>query len=128
MNEAEKLVEIYVLFLKLNSINTVQGTFQGEVDVVSSWFDYIDGNYDSTRHWNPQFVFENLMDSDKKIPTRIEVTRVEDDPSGRVRIIQYQKLSGTFSERLHVKEFPFDVQRIGKNRLNIDEPLTRRKR
>lgn len=111
----EKQVEIYAVFLKLNSINTVQGKFEAEVDIVSSWFDNVRGVYDPERHWNPQLVFENLLDNEKKIPTRIEIKRFNDEHSDNVRIVQYQKLIGTFSEILHVKEFPFDTQRIGKN-------------
>jgi hypothetical protein len=30
-----------------------------------------------------------------------------------MRIVQYQKIIGTFSEWLDVKKFPFDVQKLG---------------
>ncbi len=108
-----KRVEIYAIFCKLNSVNTVQGKFEGEIDIVSSWFDNIHGNYDPERHWNPQLVYENLMDNDIKIRTRVEIKPQNDNEHNYVRIIQYQKINGTFSEWLHVKQFPFDVQKIG---------------
>lgn len=109
----QKQVEIYAIFCKLNSVDTVHGKFDGEIDIVSSWFDTIHDNYDPERHWNPQLVYENLMDKDIKIRTRVEVKPQNDNEHHYVRIVQYQKLNGTFSEWLNVKQFPFDVQKIG---------------
>ncbi|CAF1179128.1 unnamed protein product [Adineta steineri] len=109
----QKEVEIYVIFCKLTSVNTIQGKFEGEIDIVSSWLDTIHGNYDHERHWNPRLVYENIMDKDSKIRTRIEVKPHNDNEHHFVRIVQYQKITGTFSEWLHVKQFPFDVQKLG---------------
>lgn len=109
-----KQVEIYAIFCKVLNINTVQGKFDGEVDIVSSWFDHLHGTYDPELHWNPQLVCENLMDSDKTIRTRVEVKPSDNDQnSSYTRIIQYQKITGTFSEWIQVKKFPFDVQKLG---------------
>lgn len=110
----EKQVEIYAIFCKLNTVNTVQGRFEGEIDIVSSWLDDIHGNYDPERHWNPQLVFENMMEKDVVIRTRIELKTQNDNENHLVRIVQYKKLIGVFTEWLHVKQFPFDVQRIGR--------------
>jgi hypothetical protein len=110
----QKQVEIYAIFCKLNSVNTVQGKFEGEVDIVSSWLDNIQGNYDVERHWNPQLLCENLMDKDVKIRTRVELKAQHDNEQQYVRIVQYQKIIGTFSEWLNVKQFPFDAQKIGR--------------
>ena len=115
----EKEVEIYVIFCKLNSVNTVQGKFEGEVDIVSSWFDTVRGSYDPERHWNPQLICENFMDQENKIRTRIEVKAQENHEQHLVRIIQYQKFNGTFSEWLQVKQFPFDVQKIGQSSIAL---------
>jgi hypothetical protein len=109
----QKPVEIYAIFFKLNSVNTVQGKFEGEIDIVSSWLDTIHGNYDPERHWNPQLVYENLLDNDIKIRTRVEIKPQNNNEHNYVRIVQYQKVNGTFSEWLNVKQFPFDVQKIG---------------
>ena len=111
-----KQVEIYAIFCKVLSINTVQGKFDGEVDIVSSWFDHLRGDYNPELHWNPQLVCENLMDGDKKIRTRVEVKPLDDPNSSETRIIQYQKITGTFSEWIQVKQFPFDVQQLGNDR------------
>lgn len=111
----QKQVEIYAIFCKLNSVNTVQGRFEGEVDIVSSWLDNIHGNYDPEHHWNPQLVYENLIEKDTTIRTRIEVKLQNENENSYVRIVQYQKLNGVFTEWLHVKQFPFDVQKIGRN-------------
>ena len=119
MTSYEKEVEIYVIFCKLNSVNTVQGKFEGEVDIVSSWFDTVRGNYDPERHWNPQLICENFMDEESKIRTRVEVKAQENHEQHVVRIIQYQKFNGTFSEWLQVKQFPFDVQKIGEQTLSL---------
>jgi hypothetical protein len=109
-----KQVEIYAIFCKLISVNTVQAKFEGEVDIVSSWLDNtIHGNYDPEHHWNPQLLCDNLIDKDIKIRTRVEVKPQNDNEHQYVRIVQYQKINGTFSEWLHVKQFPFDVQKIG---------------
>ena len=110
---SSKEVEIYSIFCKLNSVNTIQGKFEGEIDIVSSWLDTIHGNYDVERHWNPQLFYENLMDKDIKIRTRVEVKPHNDNEHHYMRIVQYQKITGTFSEWLDVKQFPFDVQKIG---------------
>lgn len=110
---AQKQVEIYAIFCKLNSVNTIQGKFEGEIDIVSSWFDTLHGDYNPDRHWNPQLECENLIDSDKKIRTRVEVKACNETNPHYMRIIQYQKITGTFSEWLRVKEFPFDVQKLG---------------
>ena len=109
----QKQVEIYAIFCKFNSVDTVQGKFDGEIDIVSSWLDTIHDNYDPERHWNPQLVYENLMDKDIKIRTRVEVKPQNDNEQHYIRIVQHQKLIGTFSEWLNVKQFPFDVQKIG---------------
>lgn len=106
-----KQVEIYVIFYKLGSVNTLQGKYEGEVDIVSSWLDNIHGTYDIEHHWNPQLVFDNLSERDSKIQTRIEIKSSNDS----TRVIQYHKIIGTFSEWLNVKEFPFDVQKIGRH-------------
>ncbi len=109
----KKEVEIYSIFCKLNSVNTIQGKFEGEIDIVSSWLDTIHGNYDVERHWNPQLYYENIMDKDIKIRTRVEVKPHNDNEHHYMRIVQYQKIIGTFSEWLNVKQFPFDVQKLG---------------
>ena len=109
----QKEVEIYVIFCKLTSVNTLQGKFEGEVDIVSSWLDNIHGNYDRDRHWNPELVYENSIDKDVKIRTRVEVKPHTNDEHQSVRVVQYQKIIGTFSEWLHIRQFPFDVQKIG---------------
>ena len=106
-------VEIYAIFCKLNSVNTVQNKFDGEVDIVSSWLDNIHERYDSDQHWNPQLVCENTLDA-IKIQTRVEIQSPIDETSQLTRIVQYQKFSGVFSEWLHVKQFPFDIQKIGR--------------
>ena len=111
-------VEIYGIFCKLNSVNTVQGKFEGEIDIVTSWFDNIHENYNSEHHWNPQIIFDNLIEKDAKIHIRIE-TKLQNE-NNSVRIVQYQKIVGTFTEWLNVKQFPFDVQKIGiKKRLLV---------
>ncbi len=113
---SQKQVEMYAIFCKLTSVNTVQGKFEGEIDIVSSWLDNIHGKYDPEYHWNPQLVYENLMDKDVKIRTRVEIKpQNENNENHYVRIVQYQKINGTFSEWLHVKQFPFDTQKIGEN-------------
>jgi hypothetical protein len=109
----QKQVEIYAIFFKLNSVNTVQSKFDGEVDIVSSWLDTIHDNYDPEHHWNPQLICENAIEKEIKIRTRIEIKTENDSENHTVRIVQYQKFSGIFSEWLHVKQFPFDVQKIG---------------
>ncbi len=108
-----KQVEIYSIFCKLNRVNTIHGNFEGEIDIVSSWLDNIQGNYDPERHWNPQLVYKNVMDKEIKIRTRVEIKPQNDQENQYVRIVQYQKLNGTFSEWLHFQQFPFDVQKIG---------------
>jgi hypothetical protein len=110
----QKQVEIYAIFFKVNSINSVQGKFDGEVDIVSSWFDHIHGDYNTKHHWNPQLVCENFMDNEKIARTRVEIKPMNENDPTYVRIIQYQKITGTFSAWIHVKQFPFDVQKLGK--------------
>lgn len=111
-------VEIYAIFCKLNNVNTVQNKFDGEVDVVSSWLDDIHESYDVDHHWNPQLICENSLDS-IRIQTRVEVELPINDSNQLPRVIQYQKFSGLFSEWLHVKQFPFDIQKIGRFILHL---------
>ncbi len=111
----QKQVEIYAIFCKLNSVNTVQSKFDGEIDIVSSWLDTIHDNYDPERHWNPQLICENTMEKDIKIRTRVEIKAQNESENHTVRIVQYQKFCGVFSEWLNVKQFPFDVQKIGRD-------------
>lgn len=112
---SQRQVEIYAIFCKLNNVNTVQSKFDGEVEIVSSWLDNIHGNYNAEQHWNPQLVCENSLEKDMKVRTRIEIKTQTDQGNETVRIVQYQKFSGVFSEWLHVKQFPFDIQKIGRS-------------
>ncbi|CAF1045766.1 unnamed protein product [Didymodactylos carnosus] len=105
-------VEIYVIYCKLTTVNTVLGKYDAEIDVVSSWFintsDKIT-TYDPDTHWNPQLVFDNVI-GESKIRTRFEVEHETGD-DGRTRIIQYQKISATFSEAFKIFQYALKLIR-----------------
>ncbi|XP_078337351.1 cys-loop ligand-gated ion channel-like isoform X2 [Crassostrea virginica] len=111
---AKRTVYIRVVFLKVGEIDTVKENYFADVFVQSRWRE---PNLDHSQHlknsnlenfWSPKVSVQNVIDFKKKKVLK-ELTF---NPRGEAFVVEKRKISGHFSEKLELMEFPFDHQHL----------------
>ena len=60
-----------------------------------------------SEHWNPCLYFRNYVGNQQK---EVTLTYELNFKENEAYVIEQRQLSGTFSEKLELEEFPFDIQ------------------
>lgn len=101
-------VEIFVNFLSIGEIDTMNERFTAEVLIECEWIDNsVQENYDSNVNWNPKLYIENALSDCKET-----ISYTLERNSGNVIIKETRLLKGSFWERLELDKFPLDIQEL----------------
>jgi hypothetical protein len=105
-------VQVNLYLADLYEISGAEQTFLGDVVIQAAWQDpRLAGKWDSLTSvdldavWNPRLQVVNQRGISPSLPQRVEV-----DPAGRV--LYRQRLSGRFSARMDLRDFPMDRQKF----------------
>lgn len=105
-------VEVNLYLADLHEISGADQTFLADVIIQAAWQDpRLAGKWDSLTSvdidavWHPRLQVVNQRGVSLLLPQRVEV-----EPSGRV--FHRQRLSGRFSARLDLRDFPMDRQQF----------------
>ncbi|XP_061196753.1 gamma-aminobutyric acid receptor subunit alpha-2-like [Saccostrea echinata] len=108
----KRTVYVRVVFLKVGEIDTVKEKYCADVFVQARWrepsLDFCQHlrNTKLDNYWDPRMSVQNVIDSKKKKVLK-ELTF---GPNEEAYIVEKRKLSGNFSEKLELGDFPFDHQ------------------
>nr|XP_022321663.1 uncharacterized protein LOC111123552 [Crassostrea virginica] len=106
-----KTVYIRAVFIRLDNVETLKETFDGDVYFRARWrepkLDNLKENQpvDHRNFWNPGIQIRNKV-SEKFSKTWYEVLTI----NGEGYLVQKSRQRGTFTERLELHDFPFDAQ------------------
>lgn len=101
-------VEIFVSFLSIGEIDTMNERFSAEVLIECEWIDNsVNENYDSNKNWNPKLYIENALSDCKET-----VSYTLERKCQNVIIKESRHLKGSFWERLELDKFPLDIQEL----------------
>lgn len=105
-------VEVSAVVLDLTAVNDTTQSFSGNIFFEARWHDprlAHDGAEPATMDleevWHPRLGIVNVVSGTPTLPEEVRI-----DPDGWVS--QHQRVIGTFSQPLHLRNFPFDRQRF----------------
>ncbi|XP_021342813.1 gamma-aminobutyric acid receptor subunit gamma-2-like isoform X1 [Mizuhopecten yessoensis] len=106
-----KTVYVKVVFLKLGEIETVKEQFVADVFIQARWREQVldsckSEKVDFNKYWNPNIQIQNLTSSTK----RNKWNEIRFGKSGEAFIVERRRISGTFTEKMELEDFPFDSQ------------------
>lgn len=63
-----KFVEVFIQFVRIGEIDTMNEKYQAEVNIESRWItnEQLNGKYDPNLHWNPKIYIENAFQEPKE--------------------------------------------------------------
>lgn len=108
----KRTVYIRVVFLKVGEIDTVKEKYFADVFVQARWrepaLDHSQHlkNSNLDNYWGPKISVQNVIDFKKKKVLK----ELNFNPHGEAFITEKRKISGNFSEKLELMDFPFDHQ------------------
>jgi hypothetical protein len=105
-------VQVNLYLADLQDVSGADQTFLADLIVLAAWRDpRLAGKWDSVTSvdldavWNPRLQVVNQRAVSAALPQRVEV-----DPSGQV--LYRQRLSGRFTTRMDLRDFPMDRQKF----------------
>jgi hypothetical protein len=108
--EAPNRVEVAIVVLDVDNVDTVNQSFQANVFYGARWHDSREAHKGPgsvvkplTQVWNPRLQIVNQQRTWQTFPEVVEIT-----PDGDV--IYRQRVWGSFSQPLKLRDFPFDSQ------------------
>jgi hypothetical protein len=109
-SEAPKRVEVAILIIDVDNVDTVNQNFEANVFFAARWNDPREAHGGPnpivkplTQVWNPRLQIVNQQRTWKTFPEVVEIS-----PKGDV--VYRQRVWGSFSQPLKLRDFPFDRQ------------------
>jgi hypothetical protein len=109
-SEAPKRVEVGIVILDVDNVDTVNQSFEANVFYGARWHDPREAHEGAnpivkplTQVWNPRLQIVNQQRTWKTFPEVVEIF-----PNGEV--VYRQRVWGSFSQPLNLRDFPFDSQ------------------
>jgi hypothetical protein len=88
-------VEIYVEFVRIGEIDTINEKYQAELNIEARWIDIYD-SYNPSFHWNPKLFIENALQEPKQqISYQVNIRS-----DGNYVVIEKRNIKGVFWEKL----------------------------
>jgi hypothetical protein len=91
-------VEIYVEFIRIGEIDTMNEKYQAELNIESKWVE-TENSYDTYNpnfHWNPKLFIENVLQEPKEQISYEKKIRSD----GNFVVIEKRNIKGVFWEKL----------------------------
>ncbi|GFO07710.1 gamma-aminobutyric acid receptor subunit gamma-2 [Plakobranchus ocellatus] len=114
VEKRKRTVYIKAVFLKIEDINTIQEFFSGLVFVKAKWrepaLDHCINKDISTIKWDgmwgPKLDINNILGEAKQ-----QIWRdIQFNNRGEAFALEKRRVKGSFTERMELQEFPFDIQ------------------
>ncbi|CAF0930392.1 unnamed protein product [Brachionus calyciflorus] len=101
-------VEVFVKFLSIGEIDTMNEKYHAELLIESKWLeDSQIIEYDPKINWNPKLYIENAL-PDVRENISYSISRYFDNTF----VTETRYLKGSFWERLELQKFPLDIQEL----------------
>jgi hypothetical protein len=111
VQDARLSIDVGMIIIDIRNIDDVAQEFDATLIIYLSWRDPRLASPDSSETrifslneiWSPRYQVSNEVHAQKRYPEQLRV-----DPDGKV--VYIQRLTGSFSDRLDLRYFPFDTQ------------------